>query len=452
MMRALLSLDRLERASLFSAWLTQIARNLAIDWLRKGQRQSRLVPLVPMDDAALEVPDPNIKGAREAMSERDDRVAVREALRRLPPDQREVALLHVVEGLGQREIARRMGLSQATVSRQLSRALAAMRESLDALRRLAPSLRVSSEARTQTLALVGAVVLLSPAAKASLAASAGLAAGSGAATAAGSLSVLSNLKVALATGGHVMAIGKGIPCTLGVAALITGGAYQLSEADGPVTDVRTERVVVVDEASSSMTPPPPPPIPTPPPVDEEANIIIPTPPPPPPPVVPTFPPMASNPEMLQLQSEIEAQVLNEVQPFVAEIMEEVNAEILPMVTQIQQAAARNDFAEVTRLSAALEARADDFDEHADARAEEFEEQMEAWSENFEAQMESFGEQMEDWGEGFEEQMEDFEEQMEDWEEQMEAWAENLEEQAERQAEMREQQMETRAEARSTGHE
>lgn len=46
-LRAWLHLANLDPPSRFPAWLSQIARNLACDWLKRGQRVSAIVAKVP---------------------------------------------------------------------------------------------------------------------------------------------------------------------------------------------------------------------------------------------------------------------------------------------------------------------------------------------------------------------------------------------------------------------
>jgi RNA polymerase sigma-70 factor (ECF subfamily) len=60
----------------------------------------------------------------------DERAALEQALRLLPPDQREVVHLHVYEGMTFQEIARSLGESINTVSARYRYALNGMRKTL----------------------------------------------------------------------------------------------------------------------------------------------------------------------------------------------------------------------------------------------------------------------------------------------------------------------------------
>lgn len=215
-LRALLALPRLEEPGRFSAWFAQIARNLAVDWLRTGRRSSRVTPLVRLDEA-LDLPDPRSEGARRAMVTRQEEAAVREALWQIEPQEREVLLLHFAEGLSQSAIATRLGVNRSTVHRQLRRALGSLREGYDrTLAAMAPSLRLRREAAARTAALVCAAASLPLAAQGSLAVAAGIPA------AVESVGFLTTVKAALAAGGKTMAMGKGILATFAVSTVIYG--------------------------------------------------------------------------------------------------------------------------------------------------------------------------------------------------------------------------------------
>lgn len=123
------SLDRYdERAGDFCPWLLRVARNLAIDEMRR--RRPVLVGSV-VAPAAEDVQD-------EAAVMRSD--AVRVALADLSADQREVVVLRQVVGLRPSEIAHRMERSEGSVHALYHRGRVAMQASL-ADAELAPATR-----------------------------------------------------------------------------------------------------------------------------------------------------------------------------------------------------------------------------------------------------------------------------------------------------------------------
>jgi RNA polymerase sigma-70 factor (ECF subfamily) len=171
MLRAFLHLARLKPTDNFAAWVSRIARNLAIDWLRRGQRTSRLIAQVPLEAEALQVPVSETQGAPDMIQAQEEQEAVRRAIFDLPASQRELVLLHWSEDLNQTQIAERLGVTQATVSRQLKRALARLRSVLEpSLREVTPRFRVPSRAVARSVAIVGAAGAMSAAARADLAA------------------------------------------------------------------------------------------------------------------------------------------------------------------------------------------------------------------------------------------------------------------------------------------
>jgi RNA polymerase sigma-70 factor, ECF subfamily len=108
-----------ERETPFLGWLLRIARNATIDHMR----QRRAVPcaeVAPAEPAAPEM-------------ERERSAALRAALASLPGGQREVVLLRHVIGLSPREIARRLGRSEAAVHGLHNRGRSALRHELEQL-------------------------------------------------------------------------------------------------------------------------------------------------------------------------------------------------------------------------------------------------------------------------------------------------------------------------------
>jgi RNA polymerase sigma-70 factor, ECF subfamily len=99
LMKAILKYERREVP--FAAWIIRVARNVALDHIRA----SRQIPL-----AEVRTSD---EGTEQVGFERV--LSLREALDRLPPDQREVLVLRHVAGLSPGEIATRLGKTEASV-------------------------------------------------------------------------------------------------------------------------------------------------------------------------------------------------------------------------------------------------------------------------------------------------------------------------------------------------
>jgi RNA polymerase sigma-70 factor (ECF subfamily) len=104
------------------AWLFGIARNAALDELRRGKRIATLVA-EPVD-AARAAPD-------EAAERALERAAVRNALAGLPPRDREVIALKFHAGLDNAELAAVLGVSVSNAGTQLHRAMTKLRRAVD---------------------------------------------------------------------------------------------------------------------------------------------------------------------------------------------------------------------------------------------------------------------------------------------------------------------------------
>ncbi len=98
------------------AFLFTTARNLAIDRLRLS-RTARTEPLV--ENEALAVLDEGA-GIPESLARNQELALLTEAIQSLPDRCRQVFTLRKVYGLSQREIAQKLGLSENTVSAQLT--------------------------------------------------------------------------------------------------------------------------------------------------------------------------------------------------------------------------------------------------------------------------------------------------------------------------------------------
>ena len=98
------------------AFLFAVARNLALDRMRH-QQIARTEPLVETE--AMSVLDEGID-IPEAVARSQELSFLTEAIQSLPDRCRQVFTLRKVYGLSQQEIARRLGISEHTVSAQLT--------------------------------------------------------------------------------------------------------------------------------------------------------------------------------------------------------------------------------------------------------------------------------------------------------------------------------------------
>jgi RNA polymerase sigma-70 factor (ECF subfamily) len=107
----------------FGAWLFRIARNLAIDQVRKRR------PDVSLDNLPLEPPEqsPSVEAAAEDRMQFD---LVQRALGDLTPLQRDVLILRFIDGLSTAEVAEALGRRQGAIRALQMRGLQALNEML----------------------------------------------------------------------------------------------------------------------------------------------------------------------------------------------------------------------------------------------------------------------------------------------------------------------------------
>ena len=121
----LVALQRLEECrspERFAGWLMTIVRNRSRNLVRRETlRETDPVPL----SASTRLPTPDRDTERSELQ-----AVLRSALDALPEVQREIVLLHDLEGWKHREIAERLGLPPGTVRSHLHFARKALREAL----------------------------------------------------------------------------------------------------------------------------------------------------------------------------------------------------------------------------------------------------------------------------------------------------------------------------------
>jgi RNA polymerase sigma-70 factor (ECF subfamily) len=121
----LVALQRLEECrspERFAGWMMTIVRNRARNLVRRESlRETDPVPL----SASTRAPNPDRETERSELQS-----VLRDALGALPETQREIVLLHDLEGWKHREIADRLAIPSGTVRSHLHFARKALREAL----------------------------------------------------------------------------------------------------------------------------------------------------------------------------------------------------------------------------------------------------------------------------------------------------------------------------------
>jgi RNA polymerase sigma factor (sigma-70 family) len=115
-------------------WLTSIARNRAIDSLRRGQTQPQLQAAHGADDEDSDVYDTTADdspGPLELLSRASDARALSACLEGLTPPQRQSVALAFYDGLSHAEVADQMGQPLGTVKSWVRRALLSLKSCLD---------------------------------------------------------------------------------------------------------------------------------------------------------------------------------------------------------------------------------------------------------------------------------------------------------------------------------
>jgi RNA polymerase sigma-70 factor (ECF subfamily) len=115
-------LDKLKEPERFDAWLFRIARNRALDNLRKKK------PTQPLDGEVLMQPDPDPNHSPESSLEASaSRQLIQDALLQLSEEQNEVLTLRFLVGMSHAEVATQLGKSVEAVRALQSRGIRQLR-------------------------------------------------------------------------------------------------------------------------------------------------------------------------------------------------------------------------------------------------------------------------------------------------------------------------------------
>ena len=132
-------------------WLTSIARNRAIDSVRRQQARPSVQPVSSHDDLDSNVYDTiadTSPGPLELLTRASDARGLSDCMQGLTPVQRQSVALAFFDGLSHAEVAVSMGHPLGTVKSWVRRALVALRSCLDAASsRDGPSTRAAAGSR-----------------------------------------------------------------------------------------------------------------------------------------------------------------------------------------------------------------------------------------------------------------------------------------------------------------
>lgn len=109
------------------AWLVTLVRNLSIDRARRRDRRGTLAREVVAHE-----PPPSVRDPERQTSDAIERDRILRALASLPEAQRQTLEIAFFEGLSYPEIAARENLPLGTIKSRAARALAALRDALEA--------------------------------------------------------------------------------------------------------------------------------------------------------------------------------------------------------------------------------------------------------------------------------------------------------------------------------
>lgn len=118
-----------DRSRAFAPWLFGIAHNYCIDELRRRKVRPQTVYEGDEHPILRDIPDETDVGESAILAEQ--RQAVRDALERLPQEQRQALLLAYFGGLTQQEIAVRLGNPLGTVKTRMRLGLQKLRSLLE---------------------------------------------------------------------------------------------------------------------------------------------------------------------------------------------------------------------------------------------------------------------------------------------------------------------------------
>lgn len=117
MLQGYVKIARLRQADRFSAWLTEIAKNLCFDWLRKQKQMHKSMS--------------HLADNAKRTQRHDSKGEVTEAIAQLPLELRMPLVMYYLDGRNSDSVCRQLGLSQSSLWRRLRKAKACLYELLN---------------------------------------------------------------------------------------------------------------------------------------------------------------------------------------------------------------------------------------------------------------------------------------------------------------------------------
>lgn len=125
------SLGSFKGDSEFSTWLYRIAKNTALDFVRRRRINSVSMDSSGEESEGFDIPDESVAASPEkAVLQRERSQKLRRAIEGLSDEHREIIILRDINNYSYEEISQRLGIEAGTVKSRLFRAREALRKIL----------------------------------------------------------------------------------------------------------------------------------------------------------------------------------------------------------------------------------------------------------------------------------------------------------------------------------
>ena len=130
-LKAYKSLGSFKGDSEFSTWLYRIAKNTALDFIRKRKQAAVSIDSSGEEGEGFDIPDDNTNSSPEKMVlENEKKQLLYNAISKLSDEHREIIILRDINGYSYEDVAEKLGIETGTVKSRLFRAREALRKIL----------------------------------------------------------------------------------------------------------------------------------------------------------------------------------------------------------------------------------------------------------------------------------------------------------------------------------